>query len=268
MLFIKNILKTLIFSVLIIGAVMACSSDSSGDTQNSEETIIEDITKLKDDSQFLEYIEQSVLSLDRINAPVKAQELIAKEPLTETENLELALALGFDNITQMEENYKNLAKNWMGFYKRFDLDKQEIEVVKEVMVETYLKRLLQNINESNKGGYALKLGPEDFLYPMVKSCNAACGPQYIDDLRNKAEWRFENLKKCYDSFLEHGDEDRWRVCEAKVLKIDEATLFSANNDYVCCLYTVCIVEFRERYGQIARDIEDGIRGECGSPIGR
>lgn len=137
----KVIYQILIF-LTVITLFNSCSKDSSATEEDTttEETVtdddtsvdddleeeeinFEDISTLKDDTQFLEYVSQTLAASEKIINSTRALEILEiDDPLTEAQNTELATAMGYNDTASMNIHFNNQTKLWLSIINQFDYD--------------------------------------------------------------------------------------------------------------------------------------------------
>ncbi|EZH72121.1 hypothetical protein ATO12_24605 [Aquimarina atlantica] len=251
MLLIKKISKIIILSILLFGGLISCDDDSSDEEQIPEEIIIEDFANFKDDPKFLEYMEQLVASVLKVENADMVLELLEETELTDEQNIQLVIALGFETMDQMEENLNVTSENWQELYKRFDLGNQDKALINSVMVDAYVEIVLDLSNKNSSN--ALKNSKQD-------SCLAPCFEKLVEDFE-MYDNEYDRLCRIYDLFTDEGKENE-RQCRIRTRQKYIAEINKANLNWACCAYWTC--------GVLPVPLEGGdgiIPGPCNTPIG-
>ncbi|MBL0682588.1 hypothetical protein [Aquimarina mytili] len=244
MIHIKNTLKIKLISSLILAIFISCGDDSSDDMkipddtgveevidEIPEEVVIEDFANFKNDPKLIEYVEQSINALDR-EVDLETASLFEEiDELSDQENEELAIALGFEGTVQMNEYYDLRIESWDQLVKRFDLRNQNEVEINEILVDLFMEQVEKVVNRDPEGQNIVK-GPMDWW----------CTPCYIPYSQRYRERRdtFHAMQKvCWDQRQEDGDLENFRKCQSRAVRINEIKLFRNHFDVICCYYSLC-----------------------------
>ncbi len=246
MILMKNALKTIVLSSVLFAFFIACSDDSATEAQMpdeitgeetpdeetpDEEVIIEDFTNFKSDPKLIEYVEQSINALNR-QVDLETASLFEETiELSNQQHQELAIALGFDSIEQMNEYNDLRIESWEQLVKRFDLRNQNEVEINETLVDLFMEQVEQVVNR-NPEQLNIGKGPMDWR----------CTPCYITYREKSRERRntFHAMQEvCWDQRQEDGDLENFRKCQSRAVRINEIKLFKNHFDVICCYYNLC-----------------------------
>ncbi len=243
MLLIKNLFKTIVLGSLVCTIILSCSSDAADEAQTPDETAVEDFANFAEDSKFLEYVKQLLISSLRVVNTEKILELHQKTQLTDQESVQLALALGFDDVSGMEAYYSSLISDWLQLFIRFDLKNHEIEKVNTIIIDSYITTYLKILHGiEDKASYDSKDDDLPEVVDIPQFCLDICVPKYENEMQIRDEEYEANLAVCYDGIygaISEEEKEFFDNCLSRVTQIFVAMLNRAHNNKQCCFYINC-----------------------------
>ncbi len=237
MLFIKNVLKPIVFSCITLTSFISCSEDSSSDDQKPEEIVVEDFENFAKDSKFKEHMKNFVLVLNRIEDHEKAIEILetsGKSRLNDIHQMELTLALGFENTEQMNTAYDQLTEEWELLNHRFDLSNQNyVHIDNLIFHELLLNRYDLDLSE------VLGLKKKELSNKELNCYNDICIPPYLYALKP-----FDTARTVCDGIDRSTTEGNklYFECIRPIRQLFALELERADFFFACCSFYGCGIE--------------------------
>ncbi len=230
----KGLYKVAVPVIMALGIFNSCSSDSDQEEQPEEVAVAEELSKLKDDEQFLNYINQMLIVSDQILDADSAIEIIEKtEILSDQDFLILATALGFDSTDSMKEYLDSQMEDWTEIINRFDLVNQEEEEISRIYTEAVLKFIIQNSQKKFKN-------PEDWC---IQTCydwfnySPNLNPPLDDMLQDRCD--SSTSPDPGDPNSPSQEHIEWQSCYYKMLVRIHIQEYNRWKELDCCINSYC-----------------------------
>ncbi|MDY8138623.1 hypothetical protein [Aquimarina sp. 2201CG5-10] len=129
----KNISK-IAFTLLIASSILfSCSKD---DIVSDQQNTFEDVNDLSEDASFTKLIEENIDLMSNISNLERAKELLSKgDNLSEAELNELSNSLGFSDLNNYVEFYKNQNVVLKELNKKYDLTSYDEATIQSLAIE-------------------------------------------------------------------------------------------------------------------------------------
>ncbi|MBQ0734106.1 hypothetical protein [Aquimarina celericrescens] len=226
MLLIKNLFRILLFVPFLSACIifLSCNSDTTDEEPISAEPEVEDFANFAEDSLFRKHMENTAITTSRITDYNKALELLEAPELNDMQQIELAKALGFENIELTNTVYDLLNKEWEKLTLRFDLLSQDASVIDNMLFKTLLEVRYNQTGRSKTG--------KEYTNEEVHCFYEVCGPPRLATL----EPFTIAMEKCY-AIDDPTGEDRsaYLECSRKTRQRFSLLLRQAEIDWVCCI---------------------------------
>ncbi|MFP2995428.1 hypothetical protein ABN763_05940 [Spongiivirga sp. MCCC 1A20706] len=223
-----------------------CILITSCDKDSSDNEPIASIEGLVEDTQFLELINENVITSFRIVDATRASELYEKDQLTSQEEQELASVLGFDSVTDMLSYENDLVNRWKDLSQRFELRKQDPKQVSKVITDTYNLKFNEFIfsdEVANKSTHINVKIPE--VVDLPESCLDDCKPGLDSSNESNSRISNEEIENCYriPPPLDPDEEDKlFNECMARMSSNSNIRWRLGYNQFECCVLFVCEID--------------------------
>lgn len=229
MLFIKKTSIFFLLSILILCGLISCNKDSSAEEQIPEEIMVEDFANMEKDPKFREHIKNIAITISHINDYSKVLQLLEESELNNMQQIELAVALGFENVVQMNAVYDQLNEEWEQLTQRFDLINQDVLIIGRLMHQTLMEI---RYNRTNTAGILRK----DYTNEEVHCFFEVCDPPRQAILKPYTR----EVDRCDETYGSLGEgRPAFIICHRKARQRFSALLRQSEINWVCCIYNDC-----------------------------
>ncbi len=158
----KTISRNAVLLLLLIGVVISCKNDDDQQGENGGtdgETMLEDLAKLEEDSQYINYVNDIYnLTQQMQDLNVVIEILDSTAEITQEQEEELALAMGFANTSELENFNTTQAQRLSDVIQRYDFENDLVNIA-----EIFNSLMLNNRSNELQINNAQKYSKNDDL---------------------------------------------------------------------------------------------------------